>query len=281
MAERFEVDRLWPAPAAGIDLDAAMAEFEAPRRADRVAVGVNMITSIDGRAQLAGTAEGLGTRADRRLLQLYRSAYDAVASGAGTLRQAGLWLRVRPDLAARRRAAGRPPQPIGVAIAGEADVPLDARWFSGDEARILVVGAEHGITAAPPGTELLRAPTSRPEPRWILERLAERGIGSLLLEGGPHLNAAYLAAKLIDELYWTIGAHLLGTNALPMIAAISGGSPFATAPRRGELVSVLRHGDELYLRYRFLGSASDTGGSASDTSIGVGTAAASIGSWRT
>ena len=65
------------------------------------------------------------------------------------------------------------------------------------------------------------------------------------------LDASFLAHDLIDEVYWTIGAHLLGTDALPMIAPIEGGSPFADRPRAGRLVSVLRHGSELFLRYRF------------------------------
>ena len=96
------------------------------------------------------------------------------------------------------------------------------------------------------------APRTPGPPRgWILATLAARGVRSLLLEGGPHLNAAFLAAGLIDELYWTVGAHLLGTDALPMFAPISGGSPYATDPFRGRLVSVLRHDDELFLRYRF------------------------------
>ena len=103
----------------------------------------------------------------------------------------------------------------------------------------------------PPGTELLVAPTNEPEPGWVLERLAERGIRSLLLEGGPTTNAAFLAADAIDELYWTIGSRLLGTDALPMIAPIRGDSPWAEQPREGQLVSVHRSGDELVLRYRF------------------------------
>ena len=136
-------------------------------------------------------------------------------------------------------------------IAGAEPVPTDARWFSGDEPRILIVGATNPLTVAPSGTELFRAPDARPAPEWVLDRLAERGVGSLLLEGGPSLNAAFLAAGLIDEVCWTIGAILLATDALPMIAAIEGGSPYAHAPRRGSLTSVLRHDDELFLRYRF------------------------------
>lgn len=248
----FRVDRLWPDQAIDLDLDAAMAGYRPPPSPDgRPAVAINMVTSIDGRAQLAGTAEGLGSRADRRLMRLYRSAFDAVGSGAGTLRATGIWLRVGNDLAARRVAEGRPPNPIGVLIAGAEPVPTDTRWFTGDEPRILVVGATNPLTDAPSGTELIRAPDARPAPDWVLDRLAERGIRSLLLEGGPSLNASFLAAGLIDEVCWTVGAHLLGTDALPMIAAIEGGSPYASEPRRGSLASVLRHEEELFLRYRF------------------------------
>jgi riboflavin biosynthesis pyrimidine reductase len=246
------VDRLWPNPALDLELDEAMAGFHPlPVGDDRPVVAINMVTSIDGRAQLDGTAEGLGSRADRRLMRLYRAAFDAVGSGVGTLRATGVWLRVGDDLAARRVAQGMPPNPIGVVIAGSQPVPTDARWFSGDEPRLLVIGADNPMTEVPAGTELLRSPDDLPDPRWVLSRLAERGIRSLLLEGGPHLNASFLARGLIDELYWTIGAHLLGTDALAMIAPIEGGSPFAESPRAGNLVSVLRHADELFVRYRF------------------------------
>lgn len=248
------VDRLWPEPALDLTLDEAMAGFSPPDApAGRPGVAINMVTSIDGRAQLRGSAEGLGSRADRRLMRLYRAAFDAVGSGAGTLRATGVWLRLGDDLSTRRLAEGRPPNPTGVVIAGTHPVPTDGRWFAGDELRILIVGRDNPLTDVPAGTELLRAPDQRPAPAWVLAQLAQRGIRSFLLEGGPHINASFLDAGLIDEVYWTIGAHLLGTDALAMIAAVPGGSPYATEPRRGRLVSVIRHEDELFLRYRFDG----------------------------
>ncbi len=252
----FRVDRLWPDPTADLDLDEAFAHLDLPPSPEgRPLVGDNMVTSIDGRAQLAGKAEGLSGRADRRLLQLYRAAYDAVGSGAGTLRADDFHSHLSADLAERRAAAGRPPQPTAVVIGGGSGVPTDRRWFShADQPRILVLGSDAPQPELGVGTELLTAPTARPEPAWVLQRLAERGIDSLLLEGGPRLNAAFLAAGLIDELYWTIGARVLGTDALPMTAPIPGGSPWAEHPREGRLVSIHRSGDELFLRYRFEGS---------------------------
>jgi riboflavin biosynthesis pyrimidine reductase len=247
----FRVDRLWPDPAADIDLDEAFVDFALPAApADRPFVGVNMVTSIDGRAQLGGRAEGLSGRADRRLLQLLRVPYDAVGSGVGTLRADDFYSHLPADLAARRVAAGRSAQPTAVVIAGTDAVPTDRRWFTHeDQLRILVVGGGPAV-GEPPGTELLVAPTDRPDPEWVLARLAERGVSSLLLEGGPTTNAAFLAAGAFDELYWTIGARLLANDALPMIAPIPD-SPFAEQPREAQLVSVHRSEDELFLRYRF------------------------------
>ena len=245
------VDRLWPEPASDLLLDEAVAGYEPPIVTGRPSVAINMVTSVDGRAQLNGTAEGLGSRADRRLMRLYRSAHDAVGSGGGTLRATGVWLRVGDDLAERRVARGRPANPTGVVIAGGEAIDDSASWFDGDEPRLLMVGRGNPLSEGPAGTDVLRAPTERPQPRWILERLAERGIGSFLLEGGPHINAAFLRDGLIDEVCWTVGPLLVGTDALSMIAPIERASASGMAPRRGTLVAVLRHEDELFLRYRF------------------------------
>src|ERR1700674_2994868 len=173
----FRVDRLWPDPVFDLDLDEAFASVvPPPGPPGRPAVGLNMVTSIDGRAQLAGRSEGLSGRADRRLLQLYRAAYDAVGSGVGTLRADDFHSHLPADLAARRRAQERPSQPTAVVIGGSAAVPTARRWFShADPPRLLVLGTNAPQPDLAAGTELLIAPGREPEPGWVLERLAERG----------------------------------------------------------------------------------------------------------
>jgi len=248
------IDRLWPDPAAGLSLDEAFGDLTLPPApAGRPLVGVNMVTSIDGRAQLAGTSERLSGRADRELMQHYRAAYDAIASGVGTLRADDFYSHLGAAAVAQRVATGRPPQPLAVLIAGGGRVPADRRFFAyHDQLRAVAVGSASPYVAAPlEGVETWVAPSAIPQPAWLLERIAAAGCASVLVEGGPHLNAAFLAEGLIDELYWTIGARLVGTNALPMIAPIPGGSPWAEHPREGELISVHRSGEELFLRYRF------------------------------
>ena len=135
-----------------------------------------------------------------------------------------------------------------VVIGGDEPIPTQAAWFGHRARRLLIVGSTNALGAAPAGTDVLRAPTPLPEPDWVLEQLAVRAVQRLLLEGGPHINAAFLAARRVDELCWTIGPRLLGTDALPMIVGLPGHS---ASPLEGRLVSVLRHDDELFVRYRF------------------------------
>jgi riboflavin biosynthesis pyrimidine reductase len=242
------VDRLWPDPAADLPLDAGFFALDRSGPAGRLWVATNMVTSVDGRAQLDGSAEGLGSRVDRRLMQAYRASFDAVGSGSGTLLADDFYSHLPDDLASARSASGRPQQPLAVVVAGSRPLPTDRRWFGyPDQRRVVVVGAgsPHASERPLSGVETWVAPNEDPQPGWLLERLAATGVGSLLLEGGPTLNAAFLAAGLLDEVLWTIGPRVLANDALPMIAAAELG-----APVEARLVSVHRHADELYLRYR-------------------------------
>ena len=113
------VDRLWPDPRSALPLDDAFSELALPDPpADRPFVGLNMISSVDGRAQLDGLADGLGSREDRRLMRLYRVGYDAVASGAGTLRADDFYKPAHAhifDAVHALYASGQPVDPVTVA----------------------------------------------------------------------------------------------------------------------------------------------------------------------
>lgn len=255
MSQADLVDRLWPDPVAGLALQAAFADLQPPASRDgRPGVALNMVTSIDGRAQLAGRAEGIGSRTDRRLMQAYRAAFDAVGCGGGTLRADDFYSRLAAEHVERRTAAGRDAQPVSVLIAGRNELPQDRRWFGyQDQRRVLVVGSgnPHALSQPPPGVEMWVAPTEVPDPAWVLERLAATGVRSLLLEGGPTLNAAFFAAAAVDELFWTIGPRVLANDAKPMVVPPAGMPP--PGPAEAQLVSVHRRDDELFLRYRFGG----------------------------
>jgi riboflavin biosynthesis pyrimidine reductase len=72
----------------------------------------------------------------------------------------------------------------------------------------------------------------------------ERGIRSLLSEGGPHLHAELIEAELVDELFVTHAPKLAGGEGVHLVAGL---------PERERPVSLewlLEEDGELFGRYR-------------------------------
>jgi riboflavin biosynthesis pyrimidine reductase len=72
-----------------------------------------------------------------------------------------------------------------------------------------------------------------------------RGVRALLCEGGPTLNRMLFAGGLVDELFLTVAPIVSGDDREPPI--VRGG--VLSPPPALALEWVLRHGDELFLRY--------------------------------
>ena len=214
--------------------------------ADRPFVYLNMVSSVDGRAAIEGHSHPLGSEADTLLLTELRTLADAVLIGTGTLRAEGYARLVgNPERIARREAAGLAPTPIAVLISRGLDLPWDAGLFAAADQPVIVYT---GSDAAPPGVaaplELVRL--DDPTPAAALRDLRARDVRAMLCEGGPTLNRALLAAGLVDELFLTLAPLLAGNVDAPRI--VEGDD--LEAPAELALEWVMRHDDELYLRYR-------------------------------
>ena len=226
-----------------------LAEVRPAERAgdDRPFVFLNMVSSVDGRATIAGRARALGSDADTLLLTELRALADAVLIGSGTLRAEGYGKLVgNPERVARRVAAGRAPTPPAVLLSRSLDLAWDAGLFAAEDQPVLVYtradAPEPPEVAAP--LELVRL--DDPTPAAALADLRARGIRALLCEGGPTLNRALLGAGLVDELFLTLSPLLAGdAEALRIVEGEDLEAPVPLA-----LGWVLHHDGELYLRYR-------------------------------
>jgi riboflavin biosynthesis pyrimidine reductase len=216
--------------------------------ADRPFTYVSMIASVDGRASVDGSSGALGDDADLAVLLELRTLADAVLIGTGTLRAEGYDRLVRdPERRARRRAAGAAEDPLAVLITRRFDVPWDTGLFAAAEQPVLVYTGARVVPVVPP-------PVAAPvevvalgdvSPPAVLADLRRRGVRALLCEGGPTLNRALLADGLVDELFLTLAPLLTADPAEPPIVAGERLDPPAALALRW----VLRHGDELLLRY--------------------------------
>ncbi|MBT5413571.1 MAG: riboflavin biosynthesis protein RibD, partial [Rhodospirillaceae bacterium] len=85
----------------------------------------------------------------------------------------------------------------------------------------------------------------------ILALLAEAGVTRLLVEGGSHLTAAFLAEDLVDRIEWFRAPMLMGGDGVPAVQPF-GVDRLSEAPRYTrtnirfpgpDLLESLRRGD--------------------------------------
>jgi 2,5-diamino-6-(ribosylamino)-4(3H)-pyrimidinone 5'-phosphate reductase len=78
---------------------------------------------------------------------------------------------------------------------------------------------------------------------------AERGVESIVVEGGPGLNHALISRNLVDELFLTVAPELLGGTAAQTLTLLRGPTLAARDRPTLELMSIHLAEDELFLRY--------------------------------
>jgi riboflavin-specific deaminase-like protein len=210
-------------------------------------VFVNMVATIDGRAQVSGSTGALGDDADLEMLLELRAIADAVLIGTGTLRVEGYARLIgSPQRRARREAAGLVADPPAVLLSRSLALPWDAGLFADADQPVLVYTSETAEAPVPETVapvEVVRL--AELTPAAMLADLRSRGIAALLSEGGPTLNSAMLGAGLVDELFLTIAPQITGE---PEALRIVEGEGLAV-PARARPVWVLRARGELFLRY--------------------------------
>lgn len=230
----------------------------------RPRVVLNMVSTLDGRATLGGRSGAIGDSADRELFHALRTVVDAVLVGAGTARAERYRRLVREEPArALRRERGLQEEPLACIVSGRLALGPDIPLLADPQARVAILTPSQASLAAaePPVAEgegalveahieYVRAERDgRLDLPSALAQLRERfAVGSVLCEGGPHLNAQLLAAGLVDELFLSLGPKLAGGDVTGEALRILAG-PDLDPPIELELLSVLEHSSSLFLRY--------------------------------
>jgi 2,5-diamino-6-(ribosylamino)-4(3H)-pyrimidinone 5'-phosphate reductase len=218
-------------------------------------VSVNMAISVDGRISTRRREQiTLGTRHDRRLMDVLRAQSDAVIVGAGTVRHDGYPVLVR-DAGVRRKRTGRglPPHPVNVVLSRKLDLPLSRPIFRRNDIQRLI----YTTKAAPAArrrrlggiADIVVLPTKGITPSAVLRDLHSRGMKRVLLEGGGELHFAFAKEHVVDEIYVTVTPRLIGGDAPSLL---DGRGFLKKDHLELKLISTRRVGDELFLRYRVL-----------------------------
>ncbi|MFI1396830.1 bifunctional diaminohydroxyphosphoribosylaminopyrimidine deaminase/5-amino-6-(5-phosphoribosylamino)uracil reductase RibD [Streptomyces sp. NPDC020681] len=162
--------------------------------------------TLDGRiAARDGTSRWISSAESRADVHRLRAEADAVVVGSGTMRADDPHLAVRGIEGA--------PQPLRVVVDTEATAVKPGARVLDDAAPTLVAIAEDAETdlAEAVVVRLPRAERGLSVPA-LLAALHERGVRSVLLEGGPTLAGAFVAAGAVDTVTGYLAPVLLGAG---------------------------------------------------------------------
>ena len=167
--------------------------------------------TLDGKvATRGGDSKWISGEASRQLAHHWRAQCDAVAVGIGTA------LADDPQLTAR--IAGVVRQPRRVVFDSLARLPLTSKLVRDARQTPLTVVVSRAAprtatdALATHGAEVIVAPgeNETARVRSALDQLGADGVGSILLEGGPHLAGAFLDAGEVDEMRLFLAPMVLG-----------------------------------------------------------------------
>ena len=225
-------------------------------RSERPFVYVNMAMTVDGKITSASREYPAFTSGqDKKSMDRLRAEADAILVGAGTVRADDPPMSVRdPEMLDYRRSLGKPDDIRTVVVSSSLDLDPGSRFFSSSGSDRIIATVEdapedraHSLAGL---AEIWKLGRGRVDLVGLLSKLRERGVERLLVEGGGELNWAFIVSGLVDELYVTVAAVLLGGRNAPTL--LEGDGYAMDARVRLKLLSVDRHGDELYCRYEVL-----------------------------
>ncbi|MBA3263850.1 MAG: dihydrofolate reductase family protein [Thermoleophilaceae bacterium] len=207
---------------------------------------LNMVSSLDGKATIDWRTKGLSTDLDRELFHRLRTQADAVMVGAGTVRAERYGRMTKSDeLRAAREQDGLAPDPLAVVVTARLDLQTDLPLLNEPEQRV-VIATGSDATLPDIGDQVVYERTGGDLPLLMARLREERGIRSVVCEGGPTLNSYLLSAGLVDELWLTLNPKLAGGAAALTIVA----GRALVEPADLELVSIAEGGGDLFTRWR-------------------------------
>jgi diaminohydroxyphosphoribosylaminopyrimidine deaminase/5-amino-6-(5-phosphoribosylamino)uracil reductase len=167
--------------------------------------------TLDGKvATRSGDSKWISGESSRELAHHWRAECDAVAVGIGTA------LADDPLLTARVQGVSRQPRRVVFDSLGR--LPLSAQLVRDSRRVPLTVVVSRAAPRAATdalrthGVDVIVATGENEQARVVsaLDQLGSAGIGSILLEGGPHLAGAFLDAGEVDEIRLFLAPLILG-----------------------------------------------------------------------
>lgn len=174
---------------------------------NRPHVIVNCAMSADGKIALP-TKQQLRISCDEDIERMYKLRHqcDAVLVGIGTI------LSDDPKLTVKEKYISNPRQPIRIILDTHCKTPENAKAVN-DVSKTLIVTVEKCKKNYGDNVEIVQCRTDKNglvDLKNLLELLYNRGIKTVMVEGGGIVIWNFLKQRLVDDLYVYVGPMIIG-----------------------------------------------------------------------
>lgn len=170
--------------------------------------------TLDGKiATPSGQSKWITGERSRRMVHRIRSSVDAVLTAIGTVKADD------PELTVRTKQAKR--SPIRIVIDPNLQIPLNAKILNMPPETIIIAKGPAAGSRQPAvkekkkillnsGIRIIEFEDDKLDLNWLIKRLGETGITSLLIEGGSSLNAHAFEDGIVDKVLFFIAPKIIG-----------------------------------------------------------------------
>jgi 2,5-diamino-6-(ribosylamino)-4(3H)-pyrimidinone 5'-phosphate reductase len=190
---------------------------------ERPFVFINAAMSADGKI---ATKDRIQTRIsgvrDLERVDALRADSDAIMVGIGTVLSDNPSLTVKSKKRReRRKITGQAENPLRIVVDSKARTPSDAEILTkGGGDRIIAISQQaivEDVGKLGEKAAVLVCGTDDVDLKRLLFVLWQRGVRSVMVEGGATLNWSLLSQQLVDELYTYVGNMVVGGGTAPTL----------------------------------------------------------------
>jgi len=176
-----------------------------------IKITLKVAATLDGKiATKTGQSKWITGEEARKAGHLLRNQHDSILVGINTV------LADDPQLTTRGVQDGK--SPIRIILDSHGRLSRKNACLKNDGIQcIIVVGTncsdEKAQELESKNIHILKAPTPRPQIKWLLSQLLKYNIKSILVEGGSQIHASFIREQLVDHLTLFLSGKIFGQDA--------------------------------------------------------------------
>ncbi|MCC9261400.1 MAG: 2,5-diamino-6-(ribosylamino)-4(3H)-pyrimidinone 5'-phosphate reductase [Methanobrevibacter woesei] len=213
---------------------------------------LNAAMTLDGKIATETGSSNISGKEDLIRVHELRKEVDAIMVGINTV------IADDPRLTVHKIESKKEDNPIRVVVDGKGRIPIESRITNDDAPTIIAVSDDYksDLTASDKyqvlknnGVDFFFAGENQVDLAKLMNYLYEKGVKTLMLEGGSTLNFSMIKNGLIDEIRICVAPMVVGgVNAISLF----GGDGFMTMDEsvKLELVDSFSCGKDLVLKYK-------------------------------